>query len=77
MIRKMEAKVKTIYVKPLTEVFTMEKAPFVMASIFGDPGTTDNEGTGEIIGGDAKGFFSWSYEEREGIGSDKLTTDWE
>lgn len=73
----MEEKVKTIYMKPSTEVISMEKAPFVMASIFGNPGKTENAGEGEIIGGDAKGFFSWSYEEREGFGSDKLTTDWE
>ena len=80
MIRKMEEKVKTIYMKPSTEVISMEKAPFVIASMFGDPGTTNNEGNGEIIGGtggDAKGFFSWTYDEREGIQSDKLTTDWE
>lgn len=74
MIRKMEAKVKTIYVKPLTEVFTMEKAPFVMVSADSDAGT----GTwGGSLGNESKSFFSWSYEEREGIQSDKLTTDWE
>lgn len=75
MIRKMEAKVKTIYVKPLTEVFTMEKAPFVMVSGDGDAGTGTWGGDANLE--EAKGFFSWSYEEREGIQSDKLTTDWE
>ena len=74
MIRKMEAKVKTIYVKPLTEVFTMEKAPFVMVSADSDAGTVTWGGS---LGDEAKSFFSWSYEEREGIQSDKLTTDWE
>lgn len=62
------------YVKPLTEVFTMEKAPFVMVSADSDAGT----GTwGGSLGNESKSFFSWSYEEREGIQSDKLTTDWE
>lgn len=75
MIRKMEAKVKTIYVKPLTEVFTMEKAPFVMVSADSDAGTST--WGGDVNPEEAKGFFSWSYEEREGIQSDKLTTDWE
>lgn len=70
----MEEKVKTIYMKPSTEVISMEKAPFVMVSGNGDAGT----GTwGDSLGDEAKSFFTWSYEEREGIGSDKLTTDWE
>lgn|GEM_PF-3557268 len=63
------------YVKPLTEVFTMEKAPFVMVSGNGDAGTGTWGGDANLE--EAKGFFSWSYEEREGIQSDKLTTDWE
>ena len=75
MVRKMEEKVKTIYVKPSTEVISMEKAPFVMVSGNGDAGTGTWGGGANLE--EAKGFFSWTYDEREGIQSDKLTTDWE
>ena len=74
MIIKMEAKVKTIYVKPLTEVFTMEKAPFVMTSV---GGTNEDAGNGGIIGGESKISFSWTFQDREGFGSDVLDNSWD
>ena len=73
MIRKMEAKVKTIYVKPLTEVFTMEKAPFVMTSVGGSNESAVDGGTY----GDAKVSFSWTFQDREGFGSDVLDNSWD
>ena len=61
------------YVKPLTEVFTMEKAPFVLASFGGSNEGAVNGGTY----GDAKVSFSWTFQDREGFGSDVLDNSWD
>lgn len=61
------------YVKPLTEVFTMEKAPFVMTSV----GGTNEDAVDGGTYGDAKVSFSWTFQDREGFGSDVLDNSWD
>ena len=65
---------KKIYEKPFVETILTEKVPLMESSFGGDAGEAIGGGT---LGGDAKSFFSWTFQEREGIMSDKLSSSWE
>ena len=65
---------KKLYIKPLTELTQVEKSPFVMTSIGGEHNPVEDGG---IVGGEGKSFFSWTFQNREGIEPNTLNKSWD